>query len=324
MKTMTMLMSRFTQYLVALVLIAVSVSAHAVQESITYIHTDHLGSPVMATAQDGAVKWREDYQPYGAQLIKEDTDNTVGFTGHKDEKVLGVTYMQGRWYHPEMGRFAAIDPVGFVEGNPASFNRYAYGNNNPYKFVDPDGKTPIYATMGPPAPFDSGAEGMEKAVQAQKAVLEGTVIGGTIGASLIFPPLAAFLEFDALMKGEPVPPIVSGKISQVVVKSGAESAANASRLRAQLAGQEIAGGHAFEKHVIQLGEFAGFIKTRQQFAEHIESVINNPTATKQLGNGRSAYWDDATRTVVIRNPKAADGGTAFQPTNGRAYFDSLR
>jgi filamentous hemagglutinin len=27
--------------------------------------------------------------------------------------------------------------------------------------------------------------------------------------------------------------------------------------------------------------------------------------------------------VVIRNPGAADGGTAFSPTAGKAYFDNL-
>gem|GEM_PF-1935266 len=36
------------------------------------------------------------------------------------------------------------DPVGFVEGSPQSFNRYAYGNNNPYSYVDPNGETPAH------------------------------------------------------------------------------------------------------------------------------------------------------------------------------------
>jgi filamentous hemagglutinin len=89
-----------------------------------------------------------------------------------------------------------------------------------------------------------------------------------------------------------------------------------------LAAQEIAGGHAFGKHA---GEFADLgIKSRGQFAGHIENVMNNPSAFRELRNGRSAFWDDATGTVVIRNPSAVDGGTAFRPTNGRAYFDGLR
>ena len=38
-----------------------------------------------------------------------------------------------------MGRFLSIDPVGFDDVNPQSFNRYAYANNNPHWYVDPDG-----------------------------------------------------------------------------------------------------------------------------------------------------------------------------------------
>jgi len=51
--------------------------------------------------------------------------------------------------------------------------------------------------------------------------------------------------------------------------------------------------------VLQRGEFACIAKTRKQFAEHFENVMNNPSATKQLSKGRSAFWDDASRTVAI-------------------------
>ncbi|WP_176473211.1 contact-dependent inhibition effector 16S rRNA endonuclease [Enterobacter cloacae] len=105
----------------------------------------------------------------------------------------------------------------------------------------------------------------------------------------------------------------------------AHSSTNGKNLNSELVGKEIAGGHAFEKHVLQQGEFTGLgIRTRAQFAQHIENVVKNPTSTKELSNGRSAYWDQSTGTVVIRNPKASDGGTAFRPVNGRAYFDNLR
>ncbi len=99
---------------------------------------------------------------------------------------------------------------------------------------------------------------------------------------------------------------------------GAESAINAARLRAQLMSKEIAGGHAFEKHVVGVGnphgaEFAGLgIRTRQQFAQHVETVVNRPTHSGHLRNGREYFYDLNSNTIVIRNPKAADGGTAFR------------
>jgi RHS repeat-associated protein len=59
------------------------------------------------------------------------------------DKDLSLTYMQQRYYDPVIGRFYSNDPVGFTADNPMMFNRYAYGNNNPYKFVDPDGNNPV-------------------------------------------------------------------------------------------------------------------------------------------------------------------------------------
>ncbi|MBP2198991.1 VENN motif pre-toxin domain-containing protein [Pantoea cypripedii] len=105
----------------------------------------------------------------------------------------------------------------------------------------------------------------------------------------------------------------------------AHSATNSKNLNAELTGKEIANGHAYEKHVIQQNEFADLgITTREQFAQHIEDVVRNPTSVKELSGGRSAFWDQSTKTVVIRNLKPGDGGTAFRPVDGRAYFDNLR
>lgn len=89
--------------------------------------------------------------------------------------------------------------------------------------------------------------------------------------------------------------------------------------------EEIANGHAFDKHVIEQSEFKELgISTKEQFAAHIEKVVKNPTSSKSFSGGRIAYWDETSGTVVICNPKSADGGTAFRPTNGRAYYDNLR
>jgi uncharacterized protein RhaS with RHS repeats len=53
--------------------------------------------------------------------------------------------MQARYYDPVIGRFYSNDPVDFLghldRGNAThGFNRYTYANNNPYKYVDPDGE----------------------------------------------------------------------------------------------------------------------------------------------------------------------------------------
>jgi len=49
--------------------------------------------------------------------------------------------MQARYYDPVIGRFYSNDPVGYVARNPVhSFNRYSYVSNNPYKYVDLDGR----------------------------------------------------------------------------------------------------------------------------------------------------------------------------------------
>lgn len=50
-------------------------------------------------------------------------------------------------------------------------------------------------------------------------------------------------------------------------------------------------------------------------------VMKNPTTkVRLLDRGRVAYWDQSTRSIVIRSPKAIDGGTTFVPKNGTQYF----
>lgn len=101
---------------------------------------------------------------------------------------------------------------------------------------------------------------------------------------------------------------------------GANGAMNAARLRTQLAAEEIAGGHAYGKHV---GEFPG-ITSPKQFAGEVERVMTNASDVRNLSGGRTAFWDSSTGTVVIRNPAAVDGGMALKPTAGKAYFDNLK
>lgn len=94
------------------------------------------------------------------------------------------------------------------------------------------------------------------------------------------------------------------------------------------AAQKIAGGHALNKHVVNQGEFPEVTAPdaagkQAQFAQIVDAVMKSPT-NRPLANGRHAYWDPSTGTVVITNPAAADGGTCFRPTAGKAYYDNLK
>lgn len=107
--------------------------------SISYFHTDALGSPIAKTNSSGVNIETSEYEPYG-KLLNRPNDDRAGYTGHVMDAASGLTYMQQRYYDPQCGCFLSVDPVAANPNTGASFNRYAYANNNPYKFKDPDGR----------------------------------------------------------------------------------------------------------------------------------------------------------------------------------------
>jgi hypothetical protein len=48
---------------------------------------------------------------------------------------------------PTQARFVSADPVPPNANSGENFNRYAYASNNPYRYVDPDGRLPILAPV---------------------------------------------------------------------------------------------------------------------------------------------------------------------------------
>ncbi|MEJ2044513.1 MAG: polymorphic toxin-type HINT domain-containing protein [Reinekea sp.] len=113
--------------------------ANSAGETITYFHSDHLGSPIAATDETGRVKWIREYSAFG-QDNNNGEQERIGWAGHEYLAESDLSYMGARWYNPELGRFMSPDPVMFVTSNSLSFNRYLYANNSPYTFYDPDGE----------------------------------------------------------------------------------------------------------------------------------------------------------------------------------------
>nr|WP_229634285.1 RHS repeat-associated core domain-containing protein [Duganella qianjiadongensis] len=107
--------------------------------SVSYNHTDALGSPIAKTNAIGVRTALTKYEPYGLTLTGSTTP-TIGFTGHVNDADTGLTYMQQRYYDPVAGRFLSIDPVVTDMKTGGGFNRYIYANNSPYNYIDPDGR----------------------------------------------------------------------------------------------------------------------------------------------------------------------------------------
>lgn len=131
-------------------------------EYLIFYHHDALGSPAATTDEKGRLLSRETSHPYGksagkqgesgqslAEIQGAENETRLGYTGHTFDGGSQLVYMKARFYDPAIGRFYSNDPVGFNTRNLSMFNRYAYANNNPYRYVDPDGNAAQAAAVIP-------------------------------------------------------------------------------------------------------------------------------------------------------------------------------
>jgi RHS repeat-associated protein len=132
-------MSRYMRGIMATLLwLGSGLAAHA-QTTVEYIHTDALGTPIAVTDANKVVIETTEYEPYGAQVAGPVKDGP-GYTGHAQDVATGLTYMQQRYYDPQSGVFLSVDPVTATSDPIGQFHRYRYASNNPYRFIDPDGR----------------------------------------------------------------------------------------------------------------------------------------------------------------------------------------
>src|SRR3546814_8099984 len=117
-----------------------ALAAPAFGATVDYLHTDALGSVVAVSNSAGVVIERREYEPYGRQLVPVVPEAGPAYIGHVSDAATGLSYMQQRYYDPQIGRFLSVDPVSADTVTGWNFNRYNYAANNPYKFKDPDGR----------------------------------------------------------------------------------------------------------------------------------------------------------------------------------------
>ena len=112
--------------------------ARVAGDSHRYYLADHLGSTRSLVDEEGAVTAGYDYWPYGKVLATTGAESThFRFTGHERDSESSLDYMLERSYAYNTGRFLRPDPM---QDEYPGLSPYAYANNNPLKYVDPDGR----------------------------------------------------------------------------------------------------------------------------------------------------------------------------------------
>jgi RHS repeat-associated protein len=79
------------------------------------------------------------YDPYGQKRGTGTFDTQRGWLGEIDDTTTKLSYLNARYYDPNIGRFISPDPV-VDTNNPTALNPYTYGNNNPTTDADPSGE----------------------------------------------------------------------------------------------------------------------------------------------------------------------------------------
>ena len=100
----------------------------------SYLHTDHLGTPQLATGSTQAVAWSAGlYQPFGTTgTVTGTITQNLRLPGQYFDAESGFYHNGFRDYVPNLGRYLESDPIGLGGG----LNTYLYANANPGRLTD--------------------------------------------------------------------------------------------------------------------------------------------------------------------------------------------
>ena len=107
-----------------------------------YYHLDHLGSTLALSNEAGTITDSYARGPFG-ENEQHTGSSTQPFTwlGALGVRKDGALFqMRARYYDPKTARFLSRDPLGPRLADVKSLNPYAYANDNPMRYVDPEGR----------------------------------------------------------------------------------------------------------------------------------------------------------------------------------------
>ena len=113
-----------------------------------YHIADHLGSVRTIVNGTGRVVETNDYYAFGSRWDRSgsliDQSNRYRYNSKEEQATFETPYSDygARQYSSESGRWLTVDPL---TEKYYSYSPYAFCNNNPVNFVDPDGNHPVIA-----------------------------------------------------------------------------------------------------------------------------------------------------------------------------------
>ena len=113
--------------------------------TVYFLLSDHLGSTTVTADSVTKLEVGElRFKAWGETRFSSGTTYTARhFTGQIDETGnIGLYFYGARFYDPVLGRFCQGDTIVPELGNPQAWDRYAYANNNPLRYIDPSGHGP--------------------------------------------------------------------------------------------------------------------------------------------------------------------------------------
>ena len=139
--------------------------------------------------------------------------NPIRYRGYYFDAESGFYFLNARYYNPAWRRFISPDDTAYLDlDTPSGLNLYAYCNNDPVNYADPNGNfavslaiaglivgAVISATIGGIIAYnaakDNGSEGWELFGWTALGILGGGVVGGAIGYGIgyYWPLISSFL-----------------------------------------------------------------------------------------------------------------------------------
>jgi RHS repeat-associated protein len=274
------------------------------------------------TDTQGQVIASYDYEAFG-ELINStgSAANNYLFAGEQYDANLGDYYLRQRYYSPNTGRLGRRDTWEGSVNDPLSLHKYLYAHGNPVINIDPSGLVSLSLADNAAVLALIGALAAHTYIQLGSYQPER--LGGFGEDARPTSVLDGILAWRSTWAPETLGGYGEGAAPTVPGHTGHSRDYSLNSLISYIFGihlepaYDIAYGHAWPEHRDQWQSIG--INSQQELAELVESIMMTSSESKTDGP-RTAYWDENTQTIVIENPGATDGGTAFRPSDGIDYY----